>query len=1530
MKNIHSFIVKRFVTTFVWLVLLLPMTFAAYLKNVPQTLVQPNGDTLHCFATGDEFYHRLHDANGYTIILDKSTGYYVYADKAGDQLVPTSYIAGRTNPVEAGLTPNLSISAAQWRERRRMWESAVPASNRSQTRSGDWNHGHINNIVIFIRFADDAPFVNNFSDVEAMFNESTSGYNSMYNYFKAATYDQLTITSTFYPTQSGTTILSYQDTYNRSYFEPYSDINQEGYSADERLPRENALLARAVNAVASQIPTNLDLDNNSDGCVDNVCFVVRGNVGEWNDLLWPHRTQMYYSTARINGKRVRDYNFQLADATSYFTPSVLCHEMNHSLGAPDLYHYDDNYRDLESVSVWDLMHQNTNPPQHMGAYMKYHYGNWISDIPEITECGTYSIRSLGSSATNNCYKIASPNSNEFFVLEYRNTNDPFEGTLPSSGLLVYRINTDFRGNANYDGETVFDEVYLYRPNGTFYDNGNIYWAAFSQESGRTEMNANTNPYPFLTDGTIVPVGDFTLRNISSAGGDVMTFTVCQSGSQTQVPTVTTNTVSSIAATSATCGGNVTSNGGASVTARGVCWSTSPNPTVSNSHTTDGTGTGSFTSSITGLSPNTTYYVRAYATNSEGTGYGSQRSFTTSTASGTLVDYQLWGFVDNTTDQNFISEIDLGTEDDLLTHIVLGNNGPDVPNANDVIYLDVSIDGEYWGSMSLYGSQLSGLTSGYYTFINSTIFTASDMDDYGFQGSFELCITIRIDGVAVDPVSDNNTICITVNRGSSDSPVVDYELWGFIDNTTDQNFISEINLDTEDDLYTHIVLANNGPDIPNANDVIYIDIYVDGEYWGYQYLMGSQLSGLTAGNAGILSSTIFTASAMDEYGIQGSFELCISVRIEGDAIDPYSENNTVCITVNRIGLPAITTLPVTDITSTTATCGGNITSNGGTEITARGVCWSLSQYPTIADAHTTDGTDTGSFTSNLTGLTPNTSYFVRAYATNSEGTAYGTQWTFTTSCNTVDILIKGDTNVCKGESTTLTASGAVSYLWESDGENASITVTPTATTTYNVTGTDAYGCSASASITVTVHEIPTLTISGDSIFCQAETTTLTATGTDSYRWDTGDETASITVTPSVTTTYTVTGTSQYGCSATASITVTITALMPAVTTEEVSNISSTSATCGGEVLCAGAAEVTERGVCWGTEQNPTIADSHTTDGTGTGSFTSNLTDLTPNTTYFVRAYATNSEGTAYGAQKSFTTECNTVTVTINGNTDVCKGESTTLTASGAVSYLWETSDETASITVTPTATTTYALSATNQYDCSSTYNVTVTVHELPLVTIRGDRDICEGGSTTLTAAGAETYEWNTTDSVTVITVAEAGTYMVTGIDSNGCQNIATFTVIVHTHGTGNIEETICENDLPYHYINGNIDTTFDVGTPNLSSFDFQLISPFGCDSTVTLTLTITPCDTTGIHNAEESGLYLFPNPTNDIVNLQLNPETCKLKPEIQLFDIYGRKLQVMPVTSERTQIDLSRYATGVYIVKLVNNGNVTAVRKVVKQ
>src|SRR5450759_260941 len=113
---------------------------------------------------------------------------------------------------------------------------------------------------------------------------------------------------------------------------------------------------------------------------------------------------------------------------------------------------------------------------------------------------------------------------------------------------------------------------------------------------------------------------------------ILLFTSCKKP-KTNPATLTTTAASAITATTATSGGNITSDGGAAITARGVCWNTSTGPTIANSKTNDGTGTGSFASSVTGLTAGTIYYIRAYATNSAGTAYGNEITITTTITTG---------------------------------------------------------------------------------------------------------------------------------------------------------------------------------------------------------------------------------------------------------------------------------------------------------------------------------------------------------------------------------------------------------------------------------------------------------------------------------------------------------------------------------------------------------------------------------------------------------------------------------------------------------------------------------------------------------------------------------------------------------------------------------------------------------------------------------------------------------------------------------------------------------------------------------
>jgi len=180
---------------------------------------------------------------------------------------------------------------------------------------------------------------------------------------------------------------------------------------------------------------------------------------------------------------------------------VLCHEMFHSLGAPDLYHYPPmgNY----PVGEWDIMEITTEPPQSMGAYMKFKYGKWIDEIPVINTSGFYEINPLQSGDNNICYKIPIPEtSQEYILVEYRQKSGVFEEALPANGLLIYRIWPNTNGNTN---PMIPDEVYIYRPGGGYANNWNQ--SAFSYQNGRGNFHRNiTDPACVLTNMNVGSVG----------------------------------------------------------------------------------------------------------------------------------------------------------------------------------------------------------------------------------------------------------------------------------------------------------------------------------------------------------------------------------------------------------------------------------------------------------------------------------------------------------------------------------------------------------------------------------------------------------------------------------------------------------------------------------------------------------------------------------------------------------------------------------------------------------------------------------------------------------------------------------------------------------------------------------------------------------------------------------------------------------------------------------------------------------------
>ena len=303
-------------------------------------------------------------------------------------------------------------------------------------------------------------------------------------------------------------------------------------------------------------------------------------------------------------------------------------------------------------------------------------------------------------------------------------------------------------------------------------------------------------------------------------------------------------------------------------------------------------------------------------------------------------------------------------------------------------------------------------------------------------------------------------------------------------------------------------------------------------------------------------------------------------------------------------PILTTAAISNITTISATSGGKITDDGSGSLIEQGVCWSTTENPTVIDSKTSDGVSSSGFISNLSVLTPNTTYFVRAYATNNVGTGYGNLVTFKTN----QILVAQMTTTAIGS---ITSETAVSGGNISDDGGGSISVrglcwgTTTNPTISNNKTTDGVGTGNFVSYLTGLQP-------GTTYYVRSYATNNAGT---SY----GNE-LSFKSTTSV----------------------------PILSTKDISLINAFSATSGGSIILDGGALINSRGICWSTNSGPTISDSKTSDGTGNGSFNSALLGLQPYVKYYVRAYATNSVGTGYGNQVSIITLQNDQIADIDGN------------------------------------------------------------------------------------------------------------------------------------------------------------------------------------------------------------------------------------------------------------------------------------------
>ena len=525
----------------------------------------------------------------------------------------------------------------------------------------------------------------------------------------------------------------------------------------------------------------------------------------------------------------------------------------------------------------------------------------------------------------------------------------------------------------------------------------------------------------LTDGKTYSVYAFAKNAQGTAYSEkVITFTTIA----IVPPTVVTSDVTAISYTYAVCGGDISSDGNAEVTERGICYATTAQPTTQDSVILCGSGTGAFSTVLPNLQDGTTYYVRAFATNSKGTAYGEQKTFTTTSYYAPTVS----------------------------------TNAP-----QNISFTTTTCGGKV-------------LTDG-----------ALSITDKG--------------------------ICY----GTSPSPTVSSQ----------------------------------------------------------KTSCGTGLGDFTCTLSNLRDSTVYYARAY-------------AVNAKGIA---YGEQ--VSWRTKGYALPTLSTIAASNITFTSATCGGSITSDGNAEITSRGVCYSTKSKPTISNSKVTSGSGTGTFTCNLTNLSDGTTYYARAYATNKKGTAYGAQISWTTKAYTRPTVSTIEAqNVSY---TTATCGGNVTY----DG-GKSIT---------------------SRGICYSTKSNPTIAdnkiVSGSGVGSFSCTLTNLSDNTTYYvrAYATNSK-----------------GT-EYGMQ---QVFTTLTYSLPSVTTLDITDIGCNSASCGGTIVSDGGKNVISCGICYSVSPNPTLSDN-SIPGNNTPNFDCHLSDLSTFTTYYVRAYATNEKGTTYGEEKIFCTE-----------------------------------------------------------------------------------------------------------------------------------------------------------------------------------------------------------------------------------------------------------------------------------------------------
>ena len=751
----------------------------------------------------------------------------------------------------------------------------------------------------------------------------------------------------------------------------------------------------------------------------------------------------------------------------------------------------------------------------------------------------------------------------------------------------------------------------------------------------------------------------------------------QSGLSTQIsvclPSITTNSPSSVGIDSVVIGGNITNDGGSAIVLRGVCYSTSPNPNMGNQRTEDGSGIGSFNAVLRGLTSSTMYYARSYAKNSNGVVvYGNEVSFTT-------------------------------------TASLPGVRCPGTPSVTDIdgnVYNTVQIGNQCWTQSNL---KVSKYRNGLSISTGNNAWQSTITGAYAFYDNNVLNDNLFGKLYNHNAVTDSSGLCPTGWRIPSRN---DFE-----------------------DLANAVGGRNSA-----ALSLRSTSVLPNPEGWANNNSGSNNISGFSALGGGLRDPS-GVSSFLNQCGLWWTSTL----GVVGSPTTPYAA--VICLGNNELShsggssgygfsvrclkksLPQVNTTSITNVTPSTALVTGEVISDGGDQNTTRGFCYSTISNPTVSNDTTINGNGLGVFSGTLMNLTPLTTYYIRAYATNSLGTSYGSELSFTTDSlpghrcsgtptvtdidgntyNTVQIgtqcWTQSNLKVSKYRNGDTIPTGLSNSSWQNttSGAYAIYNNDPVNDELYGKLYNH-YAVTDSRGLCPTGWHVPSdgawnaivkfLDSNADTVcgncnqstiaggFLKSTTTQIIHGGwispnigatnssgftalpggvrgpageflyftSNGFWWSSTASFGSNAWFRNLSNGSTIiyngdNATRPHGFSVRC-----LKNTLPQLNTTSVTNVTPSTTLVTGEVISEGD-QNTVRGFCYSTTSNPTISNDTTINGAGLGFYSDTLQNLTPSTTYYVRAYATNSVGTSYGSELNFSTNTSTGFSSCGAVTDI---------------------------------------------------------------------------------------------------------------------------------------------------------------------------------------------------------------------------------------------------------------------------------------